>query len=107
MNGLCPQKEIENGNFMNGYFSWNPNNGPTLIEMGIGNNAAIEETFSKHRIYKIEKAQTAEEYQEELDEPQWSAMETNFPNVMALGKAFTPVSPSGGTMASGRRFLLC
>ena len=67
MNGLCPQKEIENGNFMNGYFSWNPNNGPTLIEMGIGNNAAIEETFSKHRIYKIEKAQTAEEYQEEID----------------------------------------
>ena len=39
---------------VNGYFSWNPNNGPTLIEMGIGNNAAIEETFSKHRIYKIE-----------------------------------------------------
>ncbi len=69
MNGLCPQKEIEKGNFMNGYFSWNPGNGPTLVEMGIGNKTAIEETFSKHKIYKIEKTQdSAEEYQDGIDE---------------------------------------
>lgn len=31
MNGLCPEKEIEKCNFMNGYFSINPNNESQLI----------------------------------------------------------------------------
>lgn len=31
MNGLCPKKEVEKCNFMNGYFSINPYNGPQMI----------------------------------------------------------------------------
>jgi len=68
MNGLCPEKEVEKGNFMNGYFSVNPNNGSQLIQMKTGDVSSIEETFSRHRIYKIkERMNNAEEYQEEID----------------------------------------
>lgn len=68
MNGLCPQKEVEKGNFMNGYFSMNPNNGTTLVQMKTGNVSSIEETFSKHRFYKIkERVNSEAEYQEEID----------------------------------------
>lgn len=68
MNGLCPKKEVEKGNFMNGYFSINPNNGPQLFQMKTGNVTSIEETFSTHRIYKIkDRMKNAEEYQDEID----------------------------------------
>lgn len=68
MNGLCPEKEVEKGNFMNGYFSINPNNGYQLFQMQTGDISSIEKTFSTHRIYKIkERINNAEEYQEEID----------------------------------------
>lgn len=68
MNGLCPEKEVEKCNFMNGYFSINPNNGPQLVQMKTGNVSSIEETFSSHRIYKIkERMKNTDEYQEEID----------------------------------------
>lgn len=68
MNGLCPQKEVEKGNFINGYFSMNPNNGSKLIQMKTGDMSSIEETFSKHRLYKIKERVNREgEYQEEID----------------------------------------
>lgn len=68
MNGLCPEKEVEKCNFMNGYFSINPNNESQLIQMRIGNVSSIEETFSSHRIYKIKnRMKNTNEYQEEID----------------------------------------
>ena len=68
MNGLCPEKEVEKCNFMNGYFSINPNNGSQLVQMKTGNVLSIEETFSSHRIYKIkERLKNTDEYQEEID----------------------------------------
>lgn len=68
MNGLCPKSEVEKGNFMNGYFSINPNNGSKLFQMKTGNVASIEKTFSSHRIYKIkDRMKITEEYQEEID----------------------------------------
>lgn len=68
MNGLCPKNEAEKGNFINGYFSINPNNGPQLFQMKTGNVVSIEKTFSSHRIYKIkDRMKITDEYQEEID----------------------------------------
>lgn len=75
INGLCPEKEVEKGNFMNGYFSINPNNGSQLFQMKTGDTLSIEKTFSTHRIYKIkERMNVEEEYQEEI------GVQLHFPN---------------------------
>jgi len=75
MNGLCPEKEVEKCNFMNGYFSINPDNGSQLVQRRIGNVSSIEETFSKHRMYKIkERMKNIDEYREEID------AEIHYPN---------------------------
>ena len=75
MNGLCPEKEVEKGNFMNGFFSINPNNCSQLFQMKIGDASSIEKTFSKHRIYKIkERVNVVEEYQDKID------IKLHFPN---------------------------
>lgn len=66
MNGLCPEKEVEHGNFLNGYVSFYLNNGKEIVHTKIGNASSIEEAFKKHRIYKIKEkmqvAQNEEEY---------------------------------------------
>lgn len=68
INGLCPEKEVEKCNFMNGYFSINPNNESRLVQMKTGNVSSIEEVFSSHRIYKIkERMKNMDEYQEKID----------------------------------------
>lgn len=81
MNGLCPKKEVEKGNFMNGYFSINPDNGSQLFQMKTGNIESIENVFNTHRIYKIkDKMKKVEEYKEEIDvHPHYSNQQIKIP----------------------------
>lgn len=81
MNGLCPKKEVEKGNFMNGYFSISPNNGSQLFHTKTGNIESIENAFNNHRIYKIkDKVKNIEEYNEEIDvQPHYSNQQIKIP----------------------------
>lgn len=81
MNGLCPKKEVEKGNFMNGYFSISPNNGSQLFQTKTGNIESIENAFNNHRIYKIkDKVKNIEEYNEEIDvQPHYSNQQIKIP----------------------------
>lgn len=81
MNGLCPKKEVEKGNFMNSYFSISPNNGSQLFQTKTGNIESIENAFNNHRIYKIkDKVKNIEEYNEEIDvQPHYSNQQIKIP----------------------------
>ena len=71
MNGLCPKKEVEKGNFMNGYFSISPNNGSQLFQTKTGNIESIENAFggvvqrAKERLSQV--SQTITERQAKRD----------------------------------------
>lgn len=68
-NGLCPEKEMKNGNFLNGYYSVSKNDDTACYQMETGRIKAIEETFSNHRIYKLKgKMGVMEDTVSELDE---------------------------------------
>jgi hypothetical protein len=73
MNGLCPEKEMEKGNFYNGYMSISLNETVNQLnsenpksQLKTGNPKAIEETFENHRLYKVKNNST--EYSEEISE---------------------------------------
>lgn len=52
-NGLCPEKELKNSDFLNGYYSASINDNSAWCQMETGRIKAIEEAFSPHRIYKL------------------------------------------------------
>lgn len=66
-NGLCPRKSIEKNNFLNGYYATSVKDGNATIQKKVGDLSDVENAFSGHRLYKIEKNNTEGQYIDDIE----------------------------------------